>query len=73
MKTFELYLDDGGIQLTGEIIKTPDPIDCGNTKWEINWEAGRFVFYGESHQLKAFFRKMTPHFIIGKEVDNGGN
>ena len=69
MKTYELFIEeDGCTWLTGELIRTPDPMRDGNTKWEVYWESGSFVFYGGKHQLKAMLRTMSPNFVIGKEV-----
>lgn len=69
MKAYELFIEeDGYTWLTGEIIKTQDSIIPGDTKWIVNWEAGSFIFYGGKHQLKAILRKLTPNFVIGKEV-----
>ena len=69
MKTYELFIEeDGCTRIAGEIIRTPDNSNDGNTKWEINREGGSFVFYGSKQQLKAMLNNMTPNFIIGKEV-----
>ena len=69
MKTYELFIEeDGCTWLTGELIRTPDPLRQGDTKWEVFWEEGSFVFYGGKHQLEAMLRTMSPNFIIGKET-----
>ena len=77
MKTYELYMNSYGYTwLTGELIRTPDPLRQGDTKWEVYWEGGSFVFYGGKHQLKAELRKMAEReffgighkLILGKEV-----
>jgi hypothetical protein len=69
MKTYELFIEeDGCTWLTGELIRTPDPLRQGDTKWEVYWEGGNFVFYGGKHQLKAMLSTMSINLIIGKEV-----
>lgn len=69
MKTYELFIEeDGCTWLTGELIRTPDPLRQGDTKWEVFWEGGSFVFYGGKQQLKAMLRTMTPKIVIGKET-----
>tara|TARA_A100001515_G_scaffold125959_1_gene110986 strand:+ start:5141 stop:5350 length:210 start_codon:yes stop_codon:yes gene_type:complete len=68
MKTYDLFIEeDGCTWLTGEIIRESDPLGQGNTRWEVNWESGSFLFYGGKNQLKAILRTMKPNFIIGGE------
>tara|TARA_R110002110_G_scaffold208855_1_gene421082 strand:+ start:1047 stop:1259 length:213 start_codon:yes stop_codon:yes gene_type:complete len=69
MKTYELFIEeDGCTRIMGEIIMTSDNSNDGNTKWEVYWGGGSFIFYGGKQQLKAVLNNMAPNFIIGKEV-----
>lgn len=66
MKTYKLFAEEDGCRwITGELIRTPDPLRQGDTKWEVFWEGGSFVFYGSKQQLKEELRRMTPKLVIG--------
>ena len=73
MKTYELFIEENGYTwLSGELIRTPDPLRQGDTKWEVYWEGGSFIFYGGKHQLKAMLRKISPNLMIGRVTKNKG-
>lgn len=69
----KLYLQDKNSKwLTGEIVKSRDPLGQGNTKWEVSWEGGDFIFYGTKPQLKSQLKKLSDKTNEGFKFLLGG-
>ena len=63
--TITLYLQDKDCKwLTGQIVKSRDPLGGGNTKWEVSWEGGDFVFYGTKPEMKRELKKKRKSKIV---------